>query len=45
MNSELERISKEMVMAKFKVLFWHLPGRTEENHKKPVRLAGLWVEI
>jgi hypothetical protein len=34
-NNELERMWKEAVMAKFKVLSQHLPGRTEENHKKP----------
>jgi hypothetical protein len=28
------------------ILFWHLPGRTEKNHKKTsARIAGLRVEI
>jgi hypothetical protein len=34
-NDELEGMWKEAVMASFKVLFCHLPGRTEENHEKP----------
>jgi hypothetical protein len=29
------RKGMDVVMAKFKVLFQHLPGRTEENHEKP----------
>jgi hypothetical protein len=32
MINELERW-KEAVMASSDVLSWHLPGRTEENHK------------
>jgi hypothetical protein len=32
MINELERIWKEAVMPKFKVLFWLLPEGTEENH-------------
>jgi hypothetical protein len=31
--SELEKMWKEVVMAKFKVLSWHIPGGTEEIHK------------
>jgi hypothetical protein len=27
------------------VLSWHLPGGTEENHKNPVRMAGVQAEI
>jgi hypothetical protein len=34
MNSELERIWKDTVMAYFNILSWHLSGRAEENHKK-----------
>jgi hypothetical protein len=34
-NDELEKIWKEAVMAYFKVLSWHSPGGTEENHDKP----------
>jgi hypothetical protein len=34
MNNELERVWKEVVVAKFKILFQHLPGGTEENHEK-----------
>jgi hypothetical protein len=29
MNNE---VRKEAIVALFKVLSWHLPGRTEENH-------------
>jgi hypothetical protein len=32
-NDELEKIWKEAVMTKFKVLSWYLPGGSEENHK------------
>jgi hypothetical protein len=28
-----------------KLLSWHLPGGTEENHNTSVRIAGLWAEI
>jgi hypothetical protein len=35
MNDELERMWKEMVMALFKVLSWHLLGETEKNYEKP----------
>jgi hypothetical protein len=34
-NGELEKIKKEVVRAKFKVISRHLPGGTEEIHKKP----------
>jgi hypothetical protein len=34
-NDKLERILKEMIMAKFKILSWYSPGVTEENYKKP----------
>jgi hypothetical protein len=33
-NDELEWMQKETVMVYFKVLSFHLPGRTEENHGK-----------
>jgi hypothetical protein len=32
-NDELERISKEVVVTYFKVIFWYLPGGTEGNHE------------
>jgi hypothetical protein len=35
MNNELERMWKEVVVASFKVLAWHLHEGTEENHEKP----------
>jgi hypothetical protein len=34
MNDELERMCKEAVMALFKVLSQHLPGRTEKSHEE-----------
>jgi hypothetical protein len=33
-SDELEMILKEAVVAQFKALSWHLPGRTEDDHKK-----------
>jgi hypothetical protein len=35
MNNELERTWKEAVIVRFEILFWHLPGRTEETQEKP----------
>jgi hypothetical protein len=32
--NELERMCKEAAVAKFKTLFPHLPGDTEENHEE-----------
>jgi hypothetical protein len=34
-NSELEKVWDEAVDALFEVIFRYLPGRTEEDHKKP----------
>jgi hypothetical protein len=34
MNNESKRMWKEAVLALFKELSQHLPGGTEENHKK-----------
>jgi hypothetical protein len=36
-NNELERMWEEAVMAQFKVISWHSPGGTDENHEKPQR--------
>jgi hypothetical protein len=38
---------KEAATAYFKVLSWHLPQQTEENHNKKilVRIASLQVKI
>jgi hypothetical protein len=33
MNDELEAMWKEAVVADFKVLSWHLPGRNEKTIK------------
>jgi hypothetical protein len=40
MNNELERTWKGEVMAYFKVLSWHLPEATVENHKIPSGLSA-----
>jgi hypothetical protein len=34
MYDELERMEDETVLAYFKVLRWHLFGRSEESHEK-----------
>jgi hypothetical protein len=44
-NDELERILKEAVTARLKVLFRHSLGGTEKNHKDAVRIAVLRAEI
>jgi hypothetical protein len=35
---------KEVVVVFFKMLFWHLPERTERNHKT-LRIADILAEI
>jgi hypothetical protein len=45
MNDELERMWKKATMSSFKVLSRHFPGKTEETHEKPVRIAGLQADI
>jgi hypothetical protein len=45
MNNEFERTQKETVVAQFKVRSCHLPGGTDENHEKPVRIIGLRAGI
>jgi len=40
MNSELERLCKEVVVARFKILHQDLSGQTEEKHE---RTAEQWV--
>jgi hypothetical protein len=32
-NSELEKMWNEEIMVQFKLLSWHLPGQTKENHR------------
>jgi hypothetical protein len=44
-NNELERMRKEVAVAKLKGQSWHLPGGTEENHKKSLHIASLQAEI
>jgi hypothetical protein len=39
-NNELERMWKVVFMTRFKVLFQHLPGGTEETMKK---LRIVWI--
>jgi hypothetical protein len=43
-NDELERIWK-WSWHNFKVLSWHSPGKIEENHEKPVRIADYGGKI
>jgi hypothetical protein len=31
--------------AYFTILFQHLPGGTEENHNKPVRIVYFWSKV
>jgi hypothetical protein len=46
MNNKLEKIWKEAVIVQFIVLSQHLPGGTEEKHKKnSVRIASLFANI
>jgi hypothetical protein len=35
MNNKFERLWKEAVLAYLRALSQHLPGRSEENHRKP----------
>jgi hypothetical protein len=39
-NDELKRMWKEAFIAEFKVLTWHFPGGTEENHEKPLDIRS-----
>jgi hypothetical protein len=46
MDMNLERISKEVVIAYFQVMSQHLPGGTEENNKTTTaRIASFWTKI
>jgi hypothetical protein len=38
LNNELEKLKIQAVLAKCEILFWNLPGGTEENHK--IRQSG-----
>jgi hypothetical protein len=40
LNNELGRMWKKPLAAEFNSLSWHLFGRTEEKHEKPV-----WIFI
>jgi hypothetical protein len=44
-DSELERIWKEFMTAFFNILFRHLSGGNEENHKNLSRVVGVPDEI
>jgi hypothetical protein len=44
MNNKLERAWKEAVMAKFKVLSWHLPEGTEKNPQSRQSVSRLRFE-
>lgn len=45
MNRHFERIWKEVIMDYFKVLSWHFPGGTEENHEQFANLATSWLRF
>jgi hypothetical protein len=45
MNNELERMWKEGAASKYEVVFQHLPGRTEEFHGEPFKVAGFGAKI
>jgi hypothetical protein len=44
-NYNSERLWKEEVVVYFKVLFQHFLGGAKENHKNPVRIAGLQATV
>lgn len=44
-NNEMEKILKEVAEVQFKVLFWHSPGKTEEDNWKSVMITGVLVKI
>jgi hypothetical protein len=44
-NNEFEMIWKEAVAAWFEVLLWHLPGGTDKNTKKRVRIVNISADI
>jgi hypothetical protein len=44
-NNELENTWKEAVAVKFNILSRHLPGWTDGDHEKSVRISGLRAEI
>jgi hypothetical protein len=41
----IQKEVKKWQWPNFKILSKHLHGRTEEDHKSSVRIAGLWAEI
>jgi hypothetical protein len=45
MNNRLKIRWNKVVMDYFKGLSWHPPGVSDENHRKPIRIAGLQTEI
>jgi hypothetical protein len=44
-NNEQERMWKEGVTTKYKVLSWYLPDGIEQNHKNPVTVVSVPNEI
>jgi hypothetical protein len=44
-GNEMERMRRELVMASFNVLTWHLPGRTEIVHKNLKKMFWLTFRL
>jgi hypothetical protein len=44
-NNELEGIGKNAAMVSSKVLSQQLPGGTDENHRKPVRIVNVLLRF
>ena len=40
-NTVLERMWKDVVLAEFEVLLWHLPEWSEEKSQTPAKIIGL----
>jgi hypothetical protein len=43
-KNRLERIYKEVVVAYFEMLIWHLPGGTNENFRISVKIVGILAD-
>jgi hypothetical protein len=45
MSDEFQEIWKEVGVATLKELFWHLPGGSKKDHKKPQNSFVFWLEF
>jgi hypothetical protein len=41
-HDELRGMWEKQILANYKELFQYVPHMTEENHEKPIRIAGTW---